>query len=251
MNVAVQIPIKARSSTRVPNKNFRDLCGKPFSCWLLDEVTAHCPDHWHLYIDSERPTTYAFFEERYGERLRFHQRADWFAGDQANGNHLIHQFACAHPQYDLYVQLFVTAVTLTGTIITEAVEALANARDEHDSVVMVTEETGWFWHGGKPLNYDPHRPDGLPRSQDALVLQETTGLYGITRDAVLRTGCRIGRKPLFYRVDPQYAFDVDTMHDFREAQERLSERTLEVSATRALAATSTPDGEIEEPTFKR
>lgn len=222
MKIAVQVPIKARSSTRVPNKNFRDLAGKPFSCWLLDELDKNCPKSWDIFIDSEDISAFEFFSNRYSDRFKYHERAEWFASDAANGNHLINQFAILNPQYDIIIQIYVTAITLTGKIIRESMEAFTSSLDKYDSMLLVTEECGWFWHNEKALNYDPHRPDGLPRSQDAMVLKETTGLYAITRDAALRTGCRIGQKPLMYRLPKKYAFDVDTMEDFEEAQRLLS-----------------------------
>ena len=222
MKVAVQIPIKARPSTRVPNKNFRDLCGKPLSCWLLDELTQKCPVEWDIFVDSEKESTMELYRPRYGTRVRFHCRNEWLAQDQANGNHLVHAFAVHHPEYDVYVQAYVTAVTLPGEIITEAVQAFVGAMDEYDSMLTVTEECGWIWHKGKAVNYDPTLPDGLPRSQDATVLKETTGLYAISREAVFRTGCRVGRRPLFYRIPPKYSLDVDTVDDLLEAQRVLS-----------------------------
>ncbi|MDP0501111.1 MAG: hypothetical protein Q7P63_13535 [Verrucomicrobiota bacterium JB022] len=221
MRVAVQIPIKARTSTRVPNKNFRDLCGKPLCCWLLDELVRCAPPEWDLYVDSEHESVMDMLGARYGDRLKFHQRLPWFAGDQANGNHLIHQFALQHHEYDAYLQVFVTAVTLKGEILMESVTQFLNCLDQYDSMFLVTEEPGWIWYQGKAINYDPHRPDGLPRSQDAMYLLETTGLYAITRDAVFRTGCRIGNKPLLYPVEPQYALDIDTMADLQEAERIL------------------------------
>lgn len=225
MKIAVQVPIKSRTSTRVPNKNFRDLAGKPFSCWLLDELHKNCPESWDIYIDSEDIKTYEFFGDRYPDRFKFHQRSEWFASDAANGNHLMSQFATLHDDYDIVVQLYVTAITLTGEIITEAVNEFLRSLDKYDSMFLVTEQTGWYWFQGKPMNYDPGRPDGLPRSQDAIVLEETTGLYAVTREAVLRTGCRIGNSPLMYRVPHKFAFDVDTMEDFEEAQVLLSDRS--------------------------
>jgi len=224
MKIAIQIPIKARSSTRVPNKNFRDLAGKPFSCWLLDELVVNCPKDWDLYIDSEDVSAYDKFKDRYPGRLKFHQRSEWYASDAANGNHLLSQFATSHPEFDIFVQVFVTAITLTAEIIKESVEAFISSLDRYDSMFLVTEKTGWLWFQGKPMNYDPSRPDGLPRSQDAMVLEETTGLYAITRDAAMRTGCRIGHEPLMYGIPHKYAYDVDTMEDFEEAQRLLTDR---------------------------
>lgn len=222
MKIAVQVPIKARSSTRVPNKNFRDLAGKPFSCWLLDELNENCPKEWDIFIDSEDVSAYDFFKDKYPDRYKFHQRSKWFASDAANGNHLLSQFVTLHPEYDVIIQLYVTAITLTGDIIRESMECFINSLDRYDSMFLVTEQSGWFWFQDRAMNYDPNRPDGLPRSQDAIVLEETTGLYAITSDAAMRTGCRVGHKPLMYRIPQKYAFDVDTMEDFEEAQRLLT-----------------------------
>lgn len=221
MDLAIQIPIKGKQSTRVPNKNFRELGGKPLSWWLLDRLVEAAPANWDLFIDSESEAVWDKLKGRYGKRLQFFRRDAWFASDEANGNHLIHQFGVRRPEYDIYAQAYVTAVTLPGEVVVEAINALASQLDRYDSLALVTEETGWFWYRGQPVNYQPDKPGGLPRSQDASLVQETTGLYAITREALFRTGCRVGMRPLFYKVPRAYAFDVDTMEDFREAQRTL------------------------------
>lgn len=218
MKVAVQIPIKGKPSTRVPNKNFRELAGKPLSFWLLDEINDNLPAEWDLYIDSEKEEVFDRVKERYGDRFKFHKRASWFASDSANGNHLISQFAVLHDNYDIYVQAYVTAVNLKGDMIKESVKSLMDSTDTHDSVLLVTEETGWYWKDGKAMNYNPNIPYGLPRSQDATLLKETTGLYAVTKETVFKTGCRVGENPIFFHVPNQQAIDIDTMEDFLEAK---------------------------------
>lgn len=218
MKVAVQVPIKGKPSTRVPNKNFRELAGKSLSFWLLDEIHKNLPEEWDIYIDSEKEEVFERIKDRYNDRFKFHKRASWYASDNANGNHLINQFAVKHDQYDIYVQVYVTAVNLKGKIIKDSVSALIDSIDKHDSVLLVTEETGWFWINGEAVNYSPEVPDGLPRSQDAKMLKETTGLYAATKDTVFNTGCRVGKNPLFYEVPTQQAIDIDTMEDFTEAK---------------------------------
>ncbi|MBT4224042.1 MAG: hypothetical protein HOD72_06205 [Opitutae bacterium] len=221
MKIAVQVPIKGRSSQRVPNKNFRNLQGKPLCHWLLDELVG-LPENYDIFIDSEDETVFTKLEQAGYSRFRFHQREEWFASDEANGNHMIHQFAVTNPNYDIYAQVYVTAVTLKQTIIREAIEKLAREMPNHDSIFLVTEETGWIWFEGRAINYNPTQPNGLKRSQDASFLQETTGLYAIEKKAVLRTGCRIGENALPHLIDKQYSMDIDTMEDFREAEEILS-----------------------------
>lgn len=220
VKLAIQVPIKGKSSERVPNKNFRDLNGKPLSHWLLDELVK-LPDDMDIFIDSEDSETFQKLSLPQYSRFQHHQREGWFAQDLANGNHLIHQFALSHPGYDAYAQVFVTAVTLKHDIIQNALTTFAENIPSHDSLFLVTEETGWIWFENQAMNYDPNRPNGLPRSQDATYCKETTGLYAITRDAVLLTGCRIGETPLTYTVSAENALDIDTMSDLREAERLL------------------------------
>jgi CMP-N-acetylneuraminic acid synthetase len=221
MKIALQIPIKGKSSTRVPNKNFRQLNGKPLCYWLLDELLKHAPSTWDIHIDSEDSRTMDKLSPDHRRRFRFFQRNPWYAGDNSNGNHLINQFAVSHPNYDIFAQIYITAVTLPGNIITESIQEFVHSRDRYDSMFLATKETGWFWQNDTPLNYDPHRPDGLPRSQDATLMKETKALYSVTRDAVLRTSCRIGNRPLAYIIPNAYSLDIDSMEDFHEAERIL------------------------------
>lgn len=223
MKIAVQIPIKHKSSKRVKNKNFRMLSGKKLAHWLLDELVKAAPQKWDLFIDSEDERVMEQIIPRYGkDTFKFHKRDDWYASDHANGNHLLNQFGLTYQDYDLYIQIYVTAVTLPGTIILESVERLKKEQQEYDSIFLVTEETGWIWFHGEPINYSHHLPNGLPRSQDAKYLKETTGLYGITREALLKTSCRIGESPILHKIPKKYALDIDTLEDLEEAEQILS-----------------------------
>lgn len=47
-----------------------------------------------------------------------------------------------------------------------------------------------------------YRSGILPHSQDMLpVIEETTGLYGISSDSLKKYKCRIGRKPYMHIVN--------------------------------------------------
>ena len=66
------------------------------------------------------------------------------------------------------------------------------------------------------MNY---RPGILPRSQDMMpVIEETTGLYGITREALSKYHCRIGRKPYIHIVSKFEAVDINTEEDWKVAE---------------------------------
>lgn len=232
MKIAVQIPIKSRSSTRVPNKNFRDISGKPMFAWAIDELLKIDEFDVDIYIDSEGERAFDLISQHYGkqEALKYHKRNPWLAEDHANGNHLLNHFSVLNPDYDVYVQLFITAVTLRGDVVREAMAKFLRSLDENDSMFLVTEECGWVWYQGEAVNYDPTRLNGLPRSQDAQYFKETTGLYAITKDALFRTGCRIGTNPMLYEVDRFSSVDIDTMEDFAEAEAILHSESQKQSS---------------------
>jgi N-acylneuraminate cytidylyltransferase len=50
------------------------------------------------------------------------------------------------------------------------------------------------------------------------VVEETTGLYGISRESLGRYRCRIGRKPYIYFVSKFEAVDINTEEDFKVAE---------------------------------
>lgn len=221
--IAVQIPIKNRSSERVPNKNFYELCGKPLCYWLLDSLMMELPASADVYIDSESENVFSRLRPEHQNRFHFHRRPDWYASNEANGNHLLQQFVSSHPDYDIYAQAYVTAVMLSGSTVWSSIQRLVND-NAYDSLLLVHEECGWIWYHGKAINYDPERPNGLPRSQDAIYLKETTGLYVVRRETALKTGCRVGSKPLFHCVSKVESLDVDTLEDILSAKQLLESR---------------------------
>jgi len=88
--------------------------------------------------------------------------------------------------------------------------------EEYDSCFTATAHKGFFWLSDSPINY---RPGILPRSQDLLpVIEETTGLYGISREALNRYRCRIGRKPYIHIVSKYEAVDINTEDDLKIAE---------------------------------
>lgn len=74
----------------------------------------------------------------------------------------------------------------------------------------------FFWLNDTSINY---RPFILPRSQDMqLVVEETTGLYGISRDALAKYRCRIGANPYIHYVSKFEAVDISTEEDLKIAE---------------------------------
>jgi N-acylneuraminate cytidylyltransferase len=143
------------------------------------------------------------------------ERLPELAQNTANGNDLlVHHFEL-HPDYDYYFQLFVTAPYMKPETIRACWEKLTCSA-VYDSCFTATENHGYYWQNGNPMNY---RPGILPRSQDMLpVIEETTGLYGISGQALRKYHCRIGRKPYIHIVSKFEAVDINTEEDWKIAE---------------------------------
>ena len=212
MKVAATIPIKS-NSTRVKNKNFRLLGGKPLYEYIIDHcIQAECFDD--IYVDTDSAEINSYCTEN---QIICIKRKPELTLDTANGNDVFHYDIDFVGHYDFYFQLYATAPFLKPETIRECVNKLTHS-SKYDSILTATEEYGWFWHKEQPVNYQPNI---LPRSQDATpVIKETTGLYGISKRAYTRYRCRVGATPYFYIIrDRKESIDLDTYEDFKEIEQ--------------------------------
>ena len=203
MKTVAIIPIKEKSE-RVPGKNFRMIGEKPLYKYLLDKLeNCHFDE---IYIDSDSDEIKEYSKNKgYG----FICREPVLSKNTANGNDLLNHHVKIIKS-DYYFQLFVTSPLLKVETINDCIEILHT--NQYDSILTSKSIHTWFWFGGKPVNYNPHI---LPRSQDAKpIVMETTGLYGIKRQALLDNKARIGESPYFYEVTDAEAIDLDNEFDF-------------------------------------
>lgn len=210
MKVACFIPIKANSE-RVPGKNLRLLNGKKLYEYICEHVkeAAVFDD---VFVDTNSNEI-----ADYSQKMGFHviERKPELALNTANGNDLLVYHYEKFPEYDYYFQLFATAPYLQPETIRSCYNYLVSS-EEYDSCFTALENHSFYWYSGTPINY---RPEILPRSQDMLpVLEETTGLYGISAESLAKYHCRIGRKPYICRVNKFEAVDINTEEDIKVAE---------------------------------
>lgn len=210
MRTACFIPIKAYSE-RVTGKNLRVLNGKKLYQHIYSHVQeADVFDDVYVDTDSEEVAEQAVIMG-----FKVIDRLPRLAENTANGNDLLVYHLSKCPEYDFYFQLFATAPFLQPETIRICWQRLTEG-DAYDSCFTATENHGFFWWSGNPVNY---RPGILPRSQDMLpVLEETTGLYGIKREALAKYHCRIGSHPYVHIVSRFEAVDINTPEDFKLAE---------------------------------
>ena len=204
------IPIKSNSE-RIPGKNFKVLNNKKLYEHIIEHaMEAECFDDIYVDTNSEEITKYAEVHN-----LKIIKRLEKLAGNTANGNDLLVYHNSIYPDYDFYFQLFATAPFLQAETIKNCVNKLTDG-EEYDSCFTAIKHNGFFWINKHPVNY---LPNILPRSQDLEpVLEETTGLYGITKESLEKYQCRIGRRPYVYFIDKFEAIDINNETDFKIAE---------------------------------
>lgn len=207
-NCIISIPIKANSQ-RVPKKNFKELGGRPLFEIMIDKALKSDADAVFVNTDSEAVKIKA---KEMGAIVI--DRPSFLSGDDINGNDLL-LYDSKKVEAQIYIQLFVTAPFLKIETINKSIKLLKN-KLSLDSVFTVNKLYSWFWFNGKPVNYNP---SVLPRSQDATpIIKETTGLYAIRKKALEECRCRIGKNPFMLEIDEIEGKDIDTLIDFKEAE---------------------------------
>lgn len=210
MRTACFIPIKSNSE-RVPGKNFRILNGKKLYEYIIEHAQqAACFDDIYIDTNSEEIKEYAL--ER---NLKVIERLEALAQNTANGNDLLVYHGKQYPQYDYYFQLFATAPYLQPESIRECFDGMISS-EEYDSCFTALKNNSFYWLNRMPINY---RPGILPRSQDMVpVVEETTGMYGISKESLEKYNCRIGRNPYIHYVSKFEAVDINTEEDLQIAE---------------------------------
>lgn len=210
MKVACFIPIK-ENSERVPGKNFRILCGKPLYEFIIQNAMAS-NSFDEIFVDTNSEIIKEYCNKL---GLKIIERKSELAKNTANGNDLLNYHFSMFPNFDYYFQLFATAPFLQAATIAKSVNTLCGST-EYDSVFTALKENSFFWYCNNPINY---RPCVLPRSQDMEpVIEETTGLYGISNAALSKYRCRIGAKPYIQLVNKFEAVDINTEDDLKIAE---------------------------------
>jgi len=204
MKTVVIVPIKSNSK-RVKRKNFKKIYDKKLYRFILDKLKKTNFDD--IYVDSDSEEIRKYCKKN---NFKFIYRLPKLAKDNANGNDLLNYHAKII-KADLYFQIFVTSPLLKISTINKCIRIL-KTKSNYDSIFTVKKIYSWFWFKKKPINYSPKT---LPRSQDAQpIIQESTGLYGISKKSLKKNKCRIGNNPYFFEVSQQEALDLDTQEDF-------------------------------------
>ncbi len=211
MNIAALLPIKEHSE-RIPQKNFRLLCGRPLWTWTLQTLLqAGCFSS--ILIDTDSAELIQTIACTYPE-VKTCLRPVHLRGDSVSMNDIIAHDIAQLPQAELFFQTHATNPLITTNTILRAIETYRKLPPEYDALFSVNRiQARTYWHDGKPVNHSPGR---LARTQDLEpVFEENSNFFIFTPQAFQKSKTRLGTKPFLFETPRIESLEIDEPEDFR------------------------------------
>jgi CMP-N-acetylneuraminic acid synthetase len=200
------VPMKAYSE-RVPNKNIRNLNGKPLFHWIMENLSkSKYIDEIIINTDSDEIAKSA----KDNFNVTIIDRPDYLKGDMVGIQPLI-EYDLLKTNGEYYLQTHSTNPLLRSETIDSAIEFFFS-QSKHDALFSVTEiKTRFYWPNGKGINHDPRI---LIRTQDLdPIYEENSCFYLFSKETNKKIGNRLGSNPLMYPIDKLEAVDIDNIED--------------------------------------
>ncbi len=208
--IAALVPMRHHSQ-RVPEKNYRDLGGKPLFHHIL-AILLQVPEITGIYVDTDSPPVKAGIMESF-PTIQVLDRPKDLCADEISINRIIaHDISIIEADY--YIQTHSTNPLLNPQTISRAINTFLENEGKFDSLFSVTRlQTRLYDKDGNAVN---HNPAELIQTQDLLPLfEENSSLYLFTKQSLEDNKHRIGSSPCLFEIDPEEAWDIDTMLDFK------------------------------------
>ncbi len=214
MRFAALLPMKAHSS-RVPNKNFREIAGKPLYRWMLDRLlNAAFIDEVIINTDADEwlvdpPVTH--------EKLRVRSRPEAIRGDEVSMNRVIEDDLNAS-EAQHFLMTHTTNPALSLPTLEAACERYRTALTEgQDSLFAVNRhQTRFYTESCEPVNHDP--ANLIPTQDLTPWFEENSCFYFFSRASFAATGARIGINPAMFETPRLQSCDIDEWEDWHLAE---------------------------------
>ncbi len=211
--LAALVPMK-HNSQRVPEKNYRDLSGKPLFHHILLTLLS-VPEIDLICVDTDSIVIKQGILEHFPAVTVIDRPLDLRADTIPMNRIIEHDMSVI--QADLYLQTHSTNPLLKAETISRSIRLYHDLKDQSDSLFSVTRlQKRLYSRAGKALNHDPSE---LVQTQDLPPLyEENSCIYLFSEAGMKKSGHRIGSNPLMFEIDPSEAWDIDTPLDFKIVQ---------------------------------
>jgi YrbI family 3-deoxy-D-manno-octulosonate 8-phosphate phosphatase len=219
-NIVALIPLRGGSKS-IPNKNIRDMAGKPLCAWVL-ESACKAIGASNVFVSTDNPEI-AGVVERLGLGVKIIDRPAELATDTASTESVLLHFA--------EVVDFNTIITLQATSPLTTSDDIKNAlllfkQNAYDSMLTGVRIKRFFWTlNGKAVNYNPRK---RPQRQkmDGWIMEN--GAFYITKLNILKSyKCRLGGKIGIFVMPSETAVEIDEPEDWQTAERLLIKKNRE------------------------
>ncbi len=216
-NRVALIPLRGGSKS-IPNKNIKEIAGKPLCAWVLEAaVEAVSVDNVYVSTDS-----FEIEKVVHALNLGVHviRRPAMYATDDATTEDVILHFM-KEISFSSLLTIQATSPLLQSTHLDDAVNKFE--ADGFNSMLSAVRKYRFFWSDdGKPLNYDPLK---RPRRQDfSGCLMENGAFYITSRETLEQTKCRLGGNIGIYEMPEDTAVEIDEIEDWEIVSQLLHKR---------------------------
>ncbi len=220
------MPLRGGSKS-IPDKNIREIGGKPLFSWALGAALASGTfDEICVATDSEEiaAKVVAYF----GDSVRLVNRSPEVSTDEASTEAVMLEFQ-ANNRFDVICLIQATSPTTAPTDFVTARKQFENRR--LDSLFSATLSKSFRWSlAGQPLNYDPQQ---RPRRQDFNGQFEENGAFYFTATGVLtRLRNRLGGAIGVYEMSAVSRIELDEPDDWFIVDQLLRRNCTETLAGR-------------------
>lgn len=207
--IAALVPMR-HHSVRVPEKNFRELAGKPLY-WHILETLSTCKEINLIAVDTDSPVIIAGLAEHFPQ-VKVIKRPKHLTADTVPMNEIL-MYDTGQVGADWYLQTHSTNPLLSAETISKGIRKFMDAWPAYDSMFSVTRVQTRLWDGlTRPVN---HNPSILLRTQDLPpIYEENSCMYLFSRHTLELQHNRIGIRPLMFEIDSSEALDIDEQNDF-------------------------------------
>ena len=213
MKIVSVIPIKTNNE-RLTGKNTKQLGDKPLIYYIQKSLLdVQGIDERYVFCSDRNICQYLL------PGITYLNRPVALDSPQTNFTQIFETFTQEVPA-DVYIYAHATAPFVSLETINECIEKVVSK--ENDSAFCAVKIQDFLWSDGKPLNFDAAN---LPRSQDlSPIYRETSGVYVFTNEVFQRFHRRIGQSPFIKEVSFREAVDINTIEDFKLAEQLLKEQ---------------------------